>query len=316
MSHPEEILLTLGGRQVLVASQGAALRGYSVQPPSGERRNIVWGYSGTPNKKGGQGDVLMPFPGRVRGGAYEFEGRKLQMKRNDKDGPNAIHGFVRSLPWEVVARDQATATFRIRLEAREFEPSGYPFSIEASVTYALSETGLRCDFSIRNTGQGHAPVGAGFHPYFEVGTDSVDEVEALIPAGELIEFASDLLPTGERVPVRGTALDFREWRCVGDTRFNHCYSALEPGRDGITRAGMRNPATGDTVTVWMDASFPYLVVYTGDTIPAPYARKALALEPMTCATDAFNRPEWGLRILSPGEVFHGSWGVVETFSKQ
>ena len=53
------------------------------------------------SKVGGQGDVLIPFPGRVRDGRYTFEGQTYQMPINDKDGPNAIHGFVRLIPWEV-----------------------------------------------------------------------------------------------------------------------------------------------------------------------------------------------------------------------
>jgi galactose mutarotase-like enzyme len=30
---------------------------------------------------------------------------------------------------------------------------------------------------------------------------------------------------------------------------------------------------------------------------------------MTCGSDAFNHPEWGLRTLAPGETLAGSWGV-------
>jgi aldose 1-epimerase len=34
------------------------------------------------------------------------------------------------------------------------------------------------------------------------------------------------------------------------------------------------------------------------------------VEPMTCATDALNHPEWGLRTLAPGEVASGTWGMA------
>lgn len=54
-----------------------------------------WGYSGG-HKIGSQGDVLMPFPGRIAYGRYSFAGRKFQLPCNDKEGPNAIHGFARS----------------------------------------------------------------------------------------------------------------------------------------------------------------------------------------------------------------------------
>jgi aldose 1-epimerase len=58
----------------------------------------------------------------------------------------------------------------------------------------------------------------------------------------------------------------------------------------------------------MDRSFDAIVVYTGDAI-AEAPRRALAIEPMTCASDAFNYPEWGLKRLIPGATFSGRYGV-------
>jgi aldose 1-epimerase len=58
----------------------------------------------------------------------------------------------------------------------------------------------------------------------------------------------------------------------------------------------------------MDRAFSALVVYTGDAIPN-HARRAIAIEPMTCASDAFNHPEWGLKRLEPGETFKGRYVV-------
>jgi len=56
----------------------------------------------------------------------------------------------------------------------------------------------------------------------------------------------------------------------------------------------------------MDRSFSAVVVYTGDAI-AEVPRRAFAIEPMTCATDAFNHPEWGLKRLAPGETCTGRY---------
>jgi aldose 1-epimerase len=66
---------------------------------------------------------------------------------------------------------------------------------------------------------------------------------------------------------------------------------------------------GKIVTVWMDAGFGYAVLYSGDPLPESHRRKSLAIEPMTCASDGFNRPEWGLARLAPGETLSGRWGV-------
>ncbi len=64
------------------------------------------------------------------------------------------------------------------------------------------------------------------------------------------------------------------------------------------------------LTVWMDDAFNYVVLYSGDPLPETHRRRSLAIEPMTCASDAFNHPEWGLVRLEPGRTFAGSWGVT------
>ena len=51
------------------------------------------------------------------------------------------------------------------------------------------------------------------------------------------------------------------------------------------------------------------MVFTGDTLAPESRRRALAVEPMTCAPDAFNTGE-GLRVLEPGESVSGRWGIA------
>lgn len=295
--HPE-VLLLAGDLRATVSPFGASLRRFWVERPGQPPRDLVWGYSGTAGKKGGQGDVLIPFPGRVAGGTYTFAGKKHELSRNDKDGPNAIHGFVRSKLWSEGPRSPSSAQFAIRI-AKGDQP-GYPFDLDVVVGYELLDTGLACAFVVRNAGDGPAPVGAGFHPYLLAPEGAVDSVTLQSPAGSLVEF-DGLLPTGKVVDVPAD-LDFREARAVGPRRLNHCFTGLARDADGFARVRV-----GD-VELWMDGNFPYLVLYTGDAL-GPDARKALAVEPMTCATDAFNRPEWGLRVLAPGATMQGTWGL-------
>jgi aldose 1-epimerase len=61
------------------------------------------------------------------------------------------------------------------------------------------------------------------------------------------------------------------------------------------------------VTVWADDAWPYVQLYTGDDRP-DVARRAVAVEPMTCPPNAFNTGE-GLIRLEPGEGFEGRWGI-------
>ena len=62
-----------------------------------------------------------------------------------------------------------------------------------------------------------------------------------------------------------------------------------------------------TTTLWADESYPYLMVFTGDPLP-DVARRSVAVEPMTCAPNAFRSGE-GLIRLESGQAHVGNWGI-------
>lgn len=303
-----EISLSFDNQRAVLSPWGASLRRYFTVEADGGETDILWGYSGGSNKKGGQGDVLIPFPGRVAEGRYSFDGRALQLDRNDKEGPNAIHGFVRTLPWAILSADSRCASFEVRLDAESYGPRGYPFSLDIRVTYSLDRQGLSCAFAVQNVGDQAAPVGVGFHPYFTVGTALIDEAEVRIPGAGYLEFNERLTPTGTIVSAAGTDWDYRNYRPIGNRRFNHCYVHLERNAEGMATASLRHDGSGRAIDIVMDRSFSAVVVYTGDAI-AEAPRRAFAIEPMTCASDAFNHPEWGLKRLLPQDTFSGQYRI-------
>lgn len=303
-----ELSLSFQQQRAVVSPWGGALRRYWLLDDSGQETDIVWGYSGGNHKRGGQGDVLIPFPGRIGHGRYTFDGEQFQLECNDKEGPNAIHGFVRNLPWHVREAQANRATFDVRLDADAYAGRGYPFSLEVRVTYELDAQGLSCSFTVNNVGPRAAPVGVGFHPYFTVGTSLIDEAEVEIPGAGYLEFNERLVPTGTILNAAGTPWDSRRYREIGRQHFNHCYVQLERDAKGMATASLRHTASGRAIDVVMDSAFSAVVVYTGDAI-ADAPRAALAIEPMTCASDAFNHPDWGLKRLASRETFSGRYWV-------
>jgi aldose 1-epimerase len=303
-----ELSMSYESQRAVVSPWGASLRRYLLTNDGGRETDIVWGYSGGGRKRGGQGDVLIPFPGRIGDGRYVFEGRHLQLECNDKEGPNAIHGFVRSLPWHIQEARSNKVTFEIQLDADTYAQRGYPFSLAVSVTYDLGAGGLTCEFGVKNVGRHTAPVGIGFHPYFTVGTSLIDEAEVQIPGAAYLEFNERLVPTGTIQSVAGTPWDYRRFREIGRRRFNHCYVQLERDAQGTATASLRHPAQNRRIDITMDRAFFAVVVYSGDAV-AEAPRAALAIEPMTCASDAFNHPDWGLKRLVPGETFSGRYRI-------
>src|SRR5215475_1987829 len=46
--------------------------------------------------------ILVPFPNRIAGGKFTYEGKTYSLPLNDH-GVNAIHGFAFDMPWKVIA---------------------------------------------------------------------------------------------------------------------------------------------------------------------------------------------------------------------
>ena len=297
MTDRTESELSHGDWAAVTSSHGASLRGLTWRGAP-----VVTGYRGADAKQGGQGDVLIPFPGRVKGGSYLWDGVRHQLPLTDKDGPNAIHGFVRKADWAQESPDASAVTYRLDVAGAE----GYPFPLTIRLRYVLGEDGLTVTCSVTNAGTVDAPVGMGFHPYFTVGSPLVDADTLTLPFREVLEFEA-LIPTGRVQHVADAGLDFQTARPIGATRFNHCFASPVPGPDGRTTVTLTGP--GRAVQVWMDASFGHVVLYTGEALPPAHRRTSLAIEPMTCATDALNHPEWGLTRLPPHETHTATWGV-------
>ena len=295
-----EYLLRRGDLHLRVAPWGASVRGMWRGDKHGDCQLIISEYSGADSNIGSQGEVLMPFPSRISHGQYTFQGQTHQLAIPDDFGPHAMHGFLRSVLWETTERSETAVTFSIAIGESDFP--GYPFALRVTVTYRLNERGLVCKFQATNTGTTDAPFGAGFHPYLMVGSPFIDSDLLTVP------FERQMIG-GTRTDVAGTEHDFLTERAVGSLCADAVYTAPLRDADGIARVRLAAPDQLRIVTVWMDKTFDYMVLYSGDTQPDVLRRRALAIEPWTCAPNAFNHPERGLTILKPGQTLSGSWGV-------
>jgi aldose 1-epimerase len=241
----------------------------------------------------------MPWPNRVANGCYEMAGRREQLPIDEPALGHAIHGLVRWQAWRVDARGDDHVRLSHRLMARP----GYPFPLDVSVEYRLSSSGLTATLAAKNIGRAPCPFGAGAHPYLAF---RADEVELCVRADEWLMVDERSIPTRRR-PVESSPLDFRRPRVIGSQELDHAFTGLE--RDLQGRAQVLLAAAGSRLRVWLDGSFPFVQVYTGDTLPDRSRRRlGIAVEPMTCAANAFNSGD-GLLMLPPGASFAGCWGI-------
>jgi aldose 1-epimerase len=244
----------------------------------------------------------MPWPNRIQDGSYEFSGSSYQLALSEAEHRNAIHGLVRWVPWSVAERSDD----RVALEFVLHPQPGYPFQLALRVEYALSEDGLRVTTTATNIGRDACPFGRGAHPYLTVGTKTVDTVVLRAPGRTMLLTDERDIPQSSE-SVEGTEYDFRQPRTIGVTKLDNAYTDLERDADGLARVELEDPETGTGLSLWLDESYPYIQLFTGDPLPS-VRRRSLAVEPMTCPSNAFRTGE-GLLVLEPGESATGVWGI-------
>jgi aldose 1-epimerase len=291
-----QVAISSGDQHATIVEVGGGLRSYR----RGDR-DVLDGYAADAMASGGRGQVLMPWPNRIADGAYTFDGTRQQLPLSDAGAGNAIHGLVRWVSWTVVEE----AADRVVLTHRLHPQPGYPFSLDLSVEYVLDPGGLRVRMRAVNVGPSRCPFGAGAHPYLSVGGGPIDDAILYLPATTVLHADDRGIPVSS-ADVEGTPLDLRTPRPIGPTVLDHAFTDLDRAADGRAWVVLTG-ADGRAVRLWVDAAYPYLMAFTGDTLPSG-GRHSLAVEPMTCAPNAFISGD-GLIVLEPGAAFEGSWGI-------
>lgn len=295
-AEPIVVLADDAGRCARIACHGAALLSLEVLR-HGVPFDVAWGYRTADEIKARAGShfaVLAPFGGRIADARYRFEGRDYDLQPGVTGAERGFrHGFVRDADFAIteLAAGAAAATAMLTTQAVRPRP-GYPFAIDLALVFALHAGGLDVTFHMRNVGDTAAPCFCGWHAYFRVGAGKADDWLLTIPARTTIATDPKLIAlpgTAACVPLDAApALDFRTSRPIGNTVLDNGYADLAIGADGRLHTRLTDPADGFALDVWQERGV--LHAFTGDTLGAG-ARSAVALEPMECMANAFNRPE-------------------------
>jgi aldose 1-epimerase len=267
---------------------------------------LVAGYEADQLPPAGAGALLAPWPNRIDGGRYTFDGAELQLALTEPARGNAIHGLTRWTAWTPVTH----AASAVVLRSAPHGYQGYPFCVEIDAEYRLDEeTGLHVAITARNLGARAAPYGTGSHPYLTVRTASVDECQLTLPASCWLPMDDRGIPSGPVAPVEDTAYDFRQPRVIGNTQLDHALTGLERDGEGRARAELAaGGGSGARVGLWAGEGYRWLQVFTGDPLGPDRRRKAVAIEPMTCPPNAFVTGE-DLLVLEPGQTVAHAWGI-------
>ena len=262
--------------------------------PNFERDELLPSRSGTP--------LLFPWPGRIRGTEFTFEGKTYRVQAADDKQGNAIHGFVNCRRWKVVESTPHKVVGRF--VASQVEPNilqWWPSDFSLTVTYELQGNTLNSQLRVDNPGPGRLPFGLGTHAYFRVPLGAggqADDCVVTVPAAAYWEMEK-LLPTGKQLPATA-GRDLRQGLPFHETKLDDVLGQLTFS-DGRCVTSIYDPQLKRRLTLSFSDGFRECVVFN------PPHREAICIEPYTCVPDPFTLTargiDPGLRILDPGQSF-------------
>ena len=269
-----------------ISEYGATLVSLEVPDRDGKLADVTLGYDDLPgyeNDSAYFGCTVGRFGNRIAGGKFEIEGKEYMLETNNEPGgiPCALHGgkegfHKKTWEGEEVEKDKARGV-RLTYTSEDGE-EGYPGELETTVTYWLTDDN-ELIFEVEATADETTPVNIVHHSYWnlsgEAGSTILDH-ELQLLADEFLPTNEGLIPTGEKLSVYGTPMDFTKFKPIGRDLemdyeplkfaggYDHCWVLREPdGADSVRLAArLRDPKSGRVMEVFTDQ--PGMQFYCGN----------------------------------------------------
>ena len=294
----EQVEIALGDQRAVVVEVGGGLR------------DVLGGGRDAARRLRGRRDVHVRARAGADAVAEPAPGRQLRVRRaapparrsTEPETSNAIHGLVRWARWTVGAREPRPS----RDGARAPSAARLPVLARAQRRVRALRDGLAVRTTATNIGAEPCPYGSGAHPVPDARDAEVDSVDPARPGADGAALRRARHPD-RRGPVEGTEYDFRAAAADRRDEARQRFTDLERDEDGLARVELRDPGPGARLALWVDESYRYLMVFTGDPLP-DVDRRSLAVEPMTCPPNAFRSGE-GADPPRAGRVVHEQPGA-------
>jgi aldose 1-epimerase len=290
-----DVELSVGEAFLAVDTAGGGLRALRVGS-----WEVLDGYPAGTTPHGRRGHVLAPWPNRLAHGRYTWQGTAYRVPVTDAGHDAAIHGFVDQLQWTHTGGYQDETRGEISVGVAMPAQAGYPWPLRVDVQYQLTPPTLEVVVTVSNDGDSAAPLGVGMHPYLNLG-GGADATALSLPVSARLPLDDMGAPSGPAVPFDGAIGP------VGDRVLDVPLTGLLRDADGWAEVHAGGPA--GRITLSVDAAWPWLQVFTADTLPGEERRRSVAVEPNTCPPNAFATGT-DVIALHPGRPWRGAWRLT------
>ncbi|MGB9602921.1 MAG: aldose epimerase family protein [Limisphaerales bacterium] len=311
------------GVVVKIANLGVTITEIYVPDKTGNFTNVVVGFDQFERFVNGPtlGAVIGRFANRISGARFKID--DVEYKVTPNSGTNHIHGGRRGFDrvlWDAspLPPEKDRASVRFTYLSKDGE-EGYPGNLTVNVTITLTDDN---ELHLLYEAQTDKPtvVNLTNHSYFNLaGSGDVLNHELLIAADFYTPSDSQLIPTGEILSVRGTALDFTTPHKIGERiaqfmprpgGYDHNFVLRREGKPPYFAARLIEPDSGRIMEVYTDQ--PGLQIYTANhfngkivgTGGVAFPRHGAVCFETQHFPDSPNKPHFPSTILRPGDKFH------------
>lgn len=309
------------GMRAEVCTLGATFVSLFFKDKNGVEKDLVLGYDNPAdylNHTTYFGATVGRNGNRIKNGKFTLNGTEYLLEKND--GENNLHSGSKGLcykEWEVEKETENSVT--LSSVSKDLE-QGFPGTMTAKVTYAIGEDNA---LSIDYEAVSDKDTVANFtnHSYFNLGghdSGTMVNQKLKLYSSKFTPVDGTLIPTGELRDVKGTPMDFTEFKAIGkeidaedeQLKFGGGYdhNFIVDGKGYRLMAEAVSEDTGIHMKAYTDA--PAVQFYAGNFIKKQVGkggcayddRHGFCLESQYCP-DAVNNPAFESPILKAGETY-------------
>ena len=302
---------------VKITNYGGIITEILTPDTNGEMDNIALGFDNLEQYLAGHpnfGALIGRFANRIARGTFTLDGETYTLAINN--GNNSLHGGLigfDDVVWDdEVIQTEAGDALELKYTSVDME-EGYPGNLDVTVVYQL--TGNELHISYHAVTDRATPVNLTNHTYFNLdGEGTILDHRLTLNASAYTPVNSELIPTGEIAPVKGTPFDFLEPHSIGERidqtqgGYDHNFVLDKKPGELAPAARLEDPGNGRILEVV--TTEPGIQVYTGNFLDGSLKSGGVVYEKHSgiCLEtqhfpDSPNQPDFPDTILRPGEEF-------------